>query len=329
MPGQMMQIDYLERHPLLQTTDLDAARALVGRLWTEPSAERIGPDPFGVITRHVPLAKTGLAFVRWTPVEIRGEYALPRYLLVLHETGAGEHRLNGRRARATPQQAVFLAPEQRQELTIGHCRSFALHFQRPFVDHALERRFAHWPPLHEWAREFPIDRGPGATLKSLVRWTAMELDQPDCGLMRSPKAIAHLEAALRSLLVECLAPLYPVTAPEKDTTGPAYLRPLEEWMEANLGEPIAIEHLAEVAGVGVRTVQAAFRRYRGCSPMARLQTMRMHRARALLLHPLPGTSVTAVALGIGLLHLGRFSTRYRDMFGESPSETLVRGMRGW
>lgn len=324
-----MQIDYLESHPLLQTTDLDFARAAFGRLWADPSVEHIGPDPFSVMTQHAPLDRTGVAFVRWTPVAIQGEYALPQYVVVLHERGRGEHRLNARPATATPQQAILLAPGQQQELRTDHCHCFALHMQRSFVDHALERRFTHWPPLHEWASEFPIDRGSGATLKSLVRWAALEIDQPDSGLLRSPKAIAHLEAALRSLLLDCLAPLYPVIPPERDAAGPAYLRLIEEWMEANLEEPIALEHLAEISGVGVRTVQAAFRRYRGCSPMAALHDMRMHRARALLLHPLPGTSVTAVALGIGLLHLGRFSTRYRDMFGESPSETLARGMRGW
>ena len=40
------------------------------------------------------------------------------------------------------------------------------------------------------------------------------------------------------------------------------------------------------------------------------------------------TAVTEVALACGFEHLGRFSTRYRDRFGESPSETLRRARGG-
>jgi AraC-like DNA-binding protein len=36
------------------------------------------------------------------------------------------------------------------------------------------------------------------------------------------------------------------------------------------------------------------------------------------------TSVKAIALHWGFLHLGRFAVNYRRWFGESPSATLAR-----
>ena len=51
--------------------------------------------------------------------------------------------------------------------------------------------------LHEWARAFPIDRGPGASLRALVRWLADELDRPGSALNDSPRAVAHIEKAIR------------------------------------------------------------------------------------------------------------------------------------
>ena len=35
--------------------------------------------------------------------------------------------------------------------------------------------------------------------------------------------------------------------------------------------------------------------------------------------------ITSIATGLGFTHLGRFSIAYREVFGESPSQTLRRG----
>ena len=42
----------------------------------------------------------------------------------------------------------------------------------------------------------------------------------------------------------------------------------------------------------------------------------------------PETNVTAIATALGFFELGRFSQRYRQHFGETPSATLARGSRG-
>jgi AraC family ethanolamine operon transcriptional activator len=55
--------------------------------------------------------------------------------------------------------------------------------------------------------------------------------------------------------------------------------------------------------------------------------LRLSRARgALLSADASLTTVTAIATGFGFLELGRFSVEYREIFGESPSQTLQIGM---
>ena len=60
--------------------------------------------------------------------------------------------------------------------------------------------------------------------------------------------------------------------------------------------------------------------------MEYLREIRLKRAREALLaaDPCSATSVTEIALDSGFVHLGRFSSEYRNRFGESPSQTLRR-----
>lgn len=97
-----------------------------------------------------------------------------------------------------------------------------------------------------------------------------------------------------------------------------------DYIHANLGRAITLADLVTVAGVPGRTLQRHFADSMGCGPMAYLQKLRFQAARDELAHAAPQTTVTDVALKWGFANLGRFSVSYRQMFGESPSETLKR-----
>ena len=76
-------------------------------------------------------------------------------------------------------------------------------------------------------------------------------------------------------------------------------------------------------GVSERTLQYAFRAYVQMSPLAYLRMCRLNRVRETLLTSDPRTTtVTAVAMRHGFLHLGRFSLDYKRAFDVAPSVTL-------
>lgn len=322
-----MNKDYLVNHCALRTSDLDACREVASRFWVRHRSQVVGRGQFFFMTNHAALANVGLTYFRYSPMQLEAEEPLDQYVVALHESGHSEHFLNRRPAMATPSQAVLFGPGQKQSISMPDARALALHLRPRFFETALAQRFRRWPPLHEWASELRLDGGPLATLRALCRWAADELDRADSGLRTSPKAIGHLECALRGLLMDAIVPLFPWDQRDEPAIEPRYLRLIEDWMDANLEDPIEVDDLARIAGVGVRAVQVAFRRYRGCTPLGAVLQRRLHRARALLLHPLPDTTVTGVALTVGHFHLGRFATRYRLAFGESPSETLAHGLR--
>jgi transcriptional regulator GlxA family with amidase domain len=63
--------------------------------------------------------------------------------------------------------------------------------------------------------------------------------------------------------------------------------------------------------------------------MTYLRRLRLHKARAELASHCPNTiTVTTVAGRWGFLHLSRFAEQYRQLFGESPSETLKNDPTG-
>ena len=108
---------------------------------------------------------------------------------------------------------------------------------------------------------------------------------------------------------------------------PRMLRHAEEYMRGNLHLPIMIEDIAQAAGTGVRNLQASFRERYGRTPMAVLRDLRLERAWQDLSNPVPQTTVTDVATGLGFFHLGRFSEQYRKKFGCTPIETLRAAKR--
>lgn len=85
-----------------------------------------------------------------------------------------------------------------------------------------------------------------------------------------------------------------------------------------------VTDICRAVGVSERALQYAFRAYVDMSPLAYLRLCRLNRVRATLRVAGPETTtVTAVAMRFGFLHLGRFALDYKRVFDESPSATLA------
>lgn len=159
----------------------------------------------------------------------------------------------------------------------------------------------------------------------LIQFLYDELGHDD-GALASPLVAARMTDALVYTLLSA-QPHNHLARLQQDGPKPAprSVHKVEEHIAAHAGEPIGMADLARVSGVGVRSLQAAFRTHRGCSPTAFLRARRLELARARLLRAAPGTTVSEIALACGFAHFGRFSRDYRARFGESPSRTKRAG----
>lgn len=89
---------------------------------------------------------------------------------------------------------------------------------------------------------------------------------------------------------------------------------------------VRIAQLCSRLRVSPGTLEKAFKSVTGVTPHAFFLRQRLNQARKVLLREDTGQrTVTEVALSLGFSELGRFAVRYREMFGESPSDTLRRG----
>ncbi|ABE48810.1 helix-turn-helix domain-containing protein [Methylobacillus flagellatus] len=89
--------------------------------------------------------------------------------------------------------------------------------------------------------------------------------------------------------------------------------------------PLTISELCIELRVSRRTLNHAFLRVLGITPVAYMRNVRLHRVRAELQSaPDSVTSIANVATKWGFWHMSLFSRYYRELFGECPNKTLER-----
>ncbi len=140
-----------------------------------------------------------------------------------------------------------------------------------------------------------------------------------------PETIADVEEALLTALLTCCKHNYSLRFREATGTGlPRHVKLVEDYILKNAEKPIMMKDLEGITEVSARSIHHAFRRFRGYSPKALLQAVRLDRARQSLLAADPSDQVMTIAVSCGFAHLGRFSAAYKKRFGELPSQTLGR-----
>lgn len=108
----------------------------------------------------------------------------------------------------------------------------------------------------------------------------------------------------------------------------AYLvKRCQELINASGDTPLSILDLCEQLRVSRRTLQYSFQAVTGMRPVEYLRNLRLNAVRRRLNATSISThNVGDIAVSLGFCHLSHFAAHYRELFGESPSET-PRAMR--
>jgi AraC-like DNA-binding protein len=97
-----------------------------------------------------------------------------------------------------------------------------------------------------------------------------------------------------------------------------HLRRARDFADRHYAEPLGLDELAKVAGLSKYHFLRLFRATYGLTPMEYVSQRRIERAQDLL--RATNLTVTEVCFAVGFSSLGSFSSRFRQLVGERPSD---------
>ncbi|WP_439574999.1 AraC family transcriptional regulator [Phreatobacter sp.] len=322
----MRQPPPLARHVLFETRDLDCARERVAEKFCRHRLDIVGEaKAFGAAHHYLAGSMISLNYITYgadvliDPGEL-GDF----YLVQIPITGTATIRNGNREFVTGPQTASVLNPHWTTRMTWwSGCRQILVQIRKePFLDFAAQligRRLA--GPL-------TFDPRIDFNRPELKRWRAGVLAlfraaETDQAVLSGRLSSALIEQQLAAALLRAQPhDMSAFLGEARDMAAPGHVRRADRYIRDHADEPLTLTDIADAAGVGIRTLQLAYRSAHGVSPMRALAEERLRRVRYDLMHGDPSTTVTDVALRWGFAHLGRFAAAYRREFGELPHRTL-------
>jgi AraC-like DNA-binding protein len=320
-------MELLSKYRVFQTADHDDGQQFLSQAWERHHSSLKG-KAFSLTWNQANLKRSSLAYIDHpcgAVLKCDGPVS-DTYRMCFHRTGRVDHRINCNEAGSWPGQSTVHPPRAEVRLDAEPFSLLLLNLDGDFVRAALNQRFSKLPPLETWATAFSTDSPAVATLNSLCLWMAKELDDPQSLLLTQDRVAASFERTLLTLFVECLVERHPRAEAVRGNLSPVHVKQAEEWIDAHLKEAMGVEDVASAMGVDAQALVRTFKRVHGCSPAQFILRLRLERAREALAAAGAETTVTKVATGLGFFELGRFAVRYREQFGEKPSETLAQSL---
>ena len=132
-------------------------------------------------------------------------------------------------------------------------------------------------------------------------------------------AYALLDGILRSLFE-----IWPHRSEQSQPSrniAPRHVRRAIDWIDKHIAEPMPIEAVAAAAGVSIRGLQTGFRGHLGVTPLAYITEARLRKARTDLQTGSRRSTIRDIAKGCGFSSVKTFGEHYRQIYGETPSQT--------
>lgn len=168
-----------------------------------------------------------------------------------------------------------------------------------------------------------------AALRAVTR-DILLLASGSADLFLQPQVVEHLEESLLQAVDDVVAMPSPSIEQRRADLG-SYMSLIRRLDEVLQSDPSTVSHggdLARAFGVPVRTLNNAVVAIRGLSMHRYVRLRRLWSVRQQLVQGGTAEGLKAIALAHGFWHMGEFRSLYRDLFGETPQQTLAAPRRG-
>jgi AraC-like DNA-binding protein len=315
-------------------SDLDGARdwmaSICGPHGLQVShPERLRFHQSGTVLRSM---ATTIGYVEYgtdVTVAVNENSPLNCYSVSLPMVGQQELDAQGKKWFSDQDRGLIVSPQESQDLAItGNCRKLHVAIPRSALQQVLQtmlQRPVEAPLVFQ--PDMDAAAGDQASWWRMVKFLAGEMERSGPSLGQLYMSTELELTLLKGLLLSQPHNYSEQLANLSALTPPHYLTRARQFIHDNAREPITLEDIERAAGVSRFKLFDGFREYFGCAPIAYLKRYRLESVRRDILEDRSVRNISSVALGWGMSHLGRFSTEYKALFGESPSETLKRAAR--
>jgi AraC-like DNA-binding protein len=318
----------LKNYLLHATTDIDVVHASVADILCphKIAVSGIANLDREALIHHAPLPNGAIIYLVYG-TEIRVEVSqLGFFLLEIPISGTSTTYCGNGQVLSGPGQAVVSGPYQQfaSEWTVD-CSKLLIKLESATLESYLSTLLGRRQMRAlDFEMGMDLSADSSATLLRTVQWILDELDQSGSLLHTAPLAGQQYQRILMWTLLHSQPNNYSAELAARQLPQlPHYIPLTEQFIQTHFDESISLEQLVEHANVSERTLLEGFKRYRDVSPMKLLKLTRLDYVHlALKEADSAANNVTDIALACGFSQLGKFSTEYKERFGESPSDTL-------
>ena len=321
-------MEYLAAFPLVRTNNLDEARHRVTEKFCDHKLNKSSRfDDLAVRHNHVAGRYVSINYLHYgADVTIDPGMLQDFYLLQVPLTGAAFVRHRGREIVASPQTATLLNPDRETHMQWrGDCRKLLLQIDKSFLGQIAEELLGR--PTPGPVRFDPVvnlQASPGRKIRNILTRAALMAGKGSLfGRIQQAQDLWTETELVSNLLMHQTSNISHILEAVDNTAPSGDIKRAISYIHDNLAEPITLNDIARQSGVNARTLQKAFQRTFGKSPMQVLREARLDAAHYYLSVKQDAPSVTDAAYRAGFSHLGRFSQAYKARFGRLPSEQTI------
>ncbi|BCW61271.1 AraC family transcriptional regulator [Arthrobacter sp. StoSoilB22] len=315
--------DVLRGRPIMATTDVDEAHARIAELFcSHELAPLTHQSSVDMKLRSLHRGDVGIEFLDYgADVRIEPEGLQDFHLVQIPLAGHASMKVGASTVESGPRMATV--PPLHRPFSMswdGGSPHLIVYVRRSAVERVAGQLYGHDTVDLGYGMDLSGAAGR-AFLRSVVELHDDMISQP------RTTAPAFVQGLLADSMVSRLLMAMELPGDEtRDAESESRLvREFRELLDRHAFEELTVPDIAECLGVSVRTLQTALRAETGATPSELLRSIRLDRAREMLLEASPREqSVTAIAELCGFTHQGRFSALYVKAFGELPSESLRR-----